>query len=219
MDVAIDFENPDTLYAAAYQRRCRGWGFSGGSPDSSRALNNLKKEMNKVKTILKKVPDVPEAISEHMNAISKELSDIHIKLIGDPKLSYRGMRFSVRGSLFMLGGSIGGYTGAPSARQVQQIKEKSGELKVLIEKINKIIENDIPKLNKLLNENNIPHLFPGKKIKLSIKNCIHQFRLFRQINRKAKQPNPSILPDSMIFSNLTSSNIFIIFHVFYNMEL
>lgn len=138
--------------------------------DSSRALNNLKKEMNKVETILKKVPDVPEAISEHMNAISKELSDIQIKLIGDPKLGYRGMRFSVRGSLFMLGGSIGGYTGAPSARQVQQIKEKSGELKVLIEKINKIIENDIPKLNKLLNENNIPHLFPGEKIKLSIKN-------------------------------------------------
>jgi len=32
VDVAIDPESPNTLYAAAYQRRRRGWGFSGGGP-------------------------------------------------------------------------------------------------------------------------------------------------------------------------------------------
>jgi len=34
VDVAIDLENPNTLYAAAYQRRRRGWGFNGGGPGS-----------------------------------------------------------------------------------------------------------------------------------------------------------------------------------------
>jgi len=34
VDVAIDPESPDTLYAAAYQRQRRGWGFSGGGPGS-----------------------------------------------------------------------------------------------------------------------------------------------------------------------------------------
>jgi len=34
VDVAMDPQNPDTLYAAAYQRRRRGWGFNGGGPGS-----------------------------------------------------------------------------------------------------------------------------------------------------------------------------------------
>lgn len=34
VDVAMDPENPETLYAAAYQRRRRGWGFNGGGPRS-----------------------------------------------------------------------------------------------------------------------------------------------------------------------------------------
>jgi hypothetical protein len=32
VDVAIDSSNPKILYAAAYQRRRRGWGFNGGGP-------------------------------------------------------------------------------------------------------------------------------------------------------------------------------------------
>jgi len=34
VDVAMDPGNPSTLYAAAYQRRRRGWGFNGGGPGS-----------------------------------------------------------------------------------------------------------------------------------------------------------------------------------------
>ncbi|MCK4363541.1 MAG: hypothetical protein KAW85_01955, partial [Candidatus Aminicenantes bacterium] len=34
VDVALDHENPNVLYAAAYQRRRRGWGFNGGGPGS-----------------------------------------------------------------------------------------------------------------------------------------------------------------------------------------
>jgi photosystem II stability/assembly factor-like uncharacterized protein len=34
IDVALDSGSPDTLYAAAYQRRRRGWGFCGGGPHS-----------------------------------------------------------------------------------------------------------------------------------------------------------------------------------------
>lgn len=34
VDVAVDPSNPDILYAAAYQRRRRSWGFHGGGPGS-----------------------------------------------------------------------------------------------------------------------------------------------------------------------------------------
>ena len=68
----------------------------------------------------------------------------------------------------MLGEAIGGYTAAPTDRQIQKIEEKKQELGGLIQRINKIIEESIPRLNKQLNENNIPHMLPGKTIKFSI---------------------------------------------------
>jgi hypothetical protein len=133
---------------------------------ATRASNNIRKEMKKQGSALKKIPGVPAAIHESIKAISKEIDDIRLKLIGDPKLGYRGMRLSVRGRFLMTGRSIGGYTGAPSEHHVQQIRKNSEELKTLIERINKIIEVDIPKLNELMNKNSIPHIFVGKKIRI-----------------------------------------------------
>jgi len=136
-----------------------------GSAD--RTSNNIKKKIADMEKTLKKVSDVPESITEKAKAISKEMEDIRLKLFGDPKLGWRGLRLSVRGRLLMVGRAVGGYTGTPSERQLQQIKKNSEELKALIKRINRVIEEDIPELNKLMNENNIPHLIPGEKIKIS----------------------------------------------------
>jgi len=132
---------------------------------ASRAVNDLEKQLGEVKKTLKKVSGVPEEISREIEASTKELADVKTKLLGDPTRGFSGMRFSVRGALFMLGREIGGYTEAPSPRQLERIEGKKGELKELIQRINKVIQEDIPRLNRMLNENNIPHLFPGKVIK------------------------------------------------------
>ena len=92
---------------------------------ASRTTDNIRKEIRKLKSTLKKVPDVPQEIKDQAEAISKEIDDIRLKLFGDPKLGFRGMRFSVRGRLLMLYRSIGRYTGAPSQRQINQIRIKS----------------------------------------------------------------------------------------------
>lgn len=133
---------------------------------ASRTTDTLRKEVNKLKQSLKRVPDVPGVISEKMEAVTKEIDDIRMKLLGDPKLGWRGIRFSVRGRLRMLSRSIGGYTAAPSQSQVQNIRKNSEELKTIVNRINNIIETDIPALNKLMNEHDIPRIFPGKKIKI-----------------------------------------------------
>ena len=134
---------------------------------ASRASDSIRKEIKKQEGALKKIPSAPESIHESLKAISKEIDDIRLKLLGNPELGRRGMRFSVRGRLLGLGRSIGGYTGAPSERQVQQISKDSEVLKTLIERINKIIEVDIPKLNELMNKNSIPRIFAGKKIRIN----------------------------------------------------
>ncbi len=130
------------------------------------AANRIKREIDRQLGVLKRVPDVPEAVSGKIKAVSKKIEDIQINLVGDPSLGWRGMRASVRGRILMVANSIGRYTGAPSEDQVREIKKGVEELKAIIEKINRIIEVDIPELNKLMNENNIPRIFVGEKIKI-----------------------------------------------------
>jgi photosystem II stability/assembly factor-like uncharacterized protein len=131
-----------------------------------KASDNLIKQLGELKKNLKKLPDVQESILEGIEAISKEIDDIRMKLMGDPKLSWQGLRRSLRGRIVMLGRDVEGYTSAPSPPQLQQIHKNSEQLKALVERMNKIIEEAIPSLNKLMSENKIPHLIPGEKIKI-----------------------------------------------------
>jgi len=133
---------------------------------TSGAADRLKSEMDKQVDVLKKIKDVPGVVSDKIKAVSEEIEDIRIKLLGDPELGWRGMRASVRGRISTAGRSIGGYTGAPSQDQLQQVKKNTEELMALIEKINRIIEVEVPALNRLMNENNIPRIFVGEKIKI-----------------------------------------------------
>jgi hypothetical protein len=136
---------------------------------ATKAVGDLEKEMDNVKKTLKKVAEVPENIKEQMEATAKELAEIKIKLAGDPEAGFQGRQFSIQGGLSMLGSAIGGYSEAPTDRQLQQIKEKQQELKTQIDRINKIIQEDVPRLNELLLANEIPHVFPVKIIKFNQK--------------------------------------------------
>jgi hypothetical protein len=133
---------------------------------SAKRTDSIRKEINKLKQALKKVSDIPEAISEKVETISKDMDDIRIELQGDPKLGWRGRRASLRGRIMMLFRSIGGYTAAPTQSQLAKLEKYREELKALVKRINVIIETEIAALNKLMNEHNIPRVFPGEKIKL-----------------------------------------------------
>ena len=109
--------------------------------------------------------DVPEAVTEAAKTVKDKAGNIRKKLFGDPDAGFSGMRESLRGRFLMLYRSIGGYTGAPTEAQLKQIRDDREALKTLLLEVNTIIETDIPRLNKLLNENNIPRLFVGDPIK------------------------------------------------------
>jgi hypothetical protein len=129
-----------------------------------RSTSKISKEITALKGALKKAADVPASITERVDSVEKESADIRKILLGDRSLGWRGMAYSVRGRTFMLSRSIGGFTGAPSERQLLQLERVSTELSDLIRRINRIIEKDIPELNRLLNEGNIPRLFVGEPI-------------------------------------------------------
>ena len=130
-----------------------------------RSTGKISKEIGALKKALKKTADVPAPISERIGIVEKEVADVRKALLGDRSLGWRGMVYSVRGQLSMLSRSVGGFTGAPSERQLLQLDRVSTELADLVQRINAVIEKDIPELNRLLNENNIPRLFVGEPIK------------------------------------------------------
>ena len=130
-----------------------------------KSVDDLNKELEKVQKTLKKVPEVHEDITKHVKATKEELEDIRVKLSGDPSLGFRGRSLSVQGGLSAVGSAIGGFTEAPTERQLQKIEEKQQDLEDLIERINRVIQENIPRLNELLIANQIPHVFPAKVIK------------------------------------------------------
>lgn len=132
---------------------------------ASRVTDRIRKEIATLKSDLKKVADVPEAITEAVKAVEEKVGSIRKKLFGDPEAGFSGMRESLRGRILMLYRSIGGYTGAPTDAQLKQIQDNREAFEALVRDVNTIIETDIPHLNKLLNENNVPRLFVGDPIK------------------------------------------------------
>jgi hypothetical protein len=66
--------------------------------------------------------------------------------------------------ILMLASSIEGYSGAPAEEQLKKLKTGIAELNSIVNRINKMIEENIPQINKLMSENNIQHLLAPEQI-------------------------------------------------------
>lgn len=125
---------------------------------TNKSLSTLSNSINSLKRDLKKVKDVSEVINKKIDSMTKEIEDIRIELNGDPKKGWRGMLSSLRGKLYTLGSSISSCVAPPSESQLKKINENIKKLESLINRTNILIKKEIPELNNLLNEQNIPRL-------------------------------------------------------------
>ncbi len=132
-----------------------------------KTLDTLRNQLEDADKITKKAPEAPAAVKDAIQDVKAKVQAARKELLGDPQAGFQGMRFSVRGRLLFLSRSIGGYTGAPSERQLQDIAKNTELLEALAGKVNAIIEEDIPRLNQLMDEHNIPYIAPVQKIKVS----------------------------------------------------
>ncbi|MGB7296546.1 MAG: hypothetical protein WBC70_13240 [Candidatus Aminicenantales bacterium] len=135
--------------------------------DAEKTLGSLRGRLDDAEEMTKKAPQAPSAVKEAIQEVKARVQDVRKEILGDPQAGFQAMRFSVRGRLLLLARSIGGYTGVPSDRQLQDIAKHTDRLKTLVEKINTIIDADIPRLNTLMDENGIPYIAPIEKIKVS----------------------------------------------------
>jgi photosystem II stability/assembly factor-like uncharacterized protein len=134
-----------------------------GSAD--RVTSSLKKQLDDVKAVLKKTPGLPDSAGAAVDEVLKKLDALRMELLGDPTAGFEAMRSTVRGRLFMLNRTIAGYTEAPSARQLDQIRTLGQKVKDIAGRVNAVIDQDLPRLNKMMNDLNVPRIVPEAKIK------------------------------------------------------
>lgn len=135
--------------------------------EAEKTLNSLRDQLEDAEGMIKKAAEAPSALKEAVQEVKNKVQAARKELLGDPQAGFRGMRDSVRGRLLMLARSVGGYTGAPSERQLRDIAANTEKLNTLVGTVNAIIVEDIPRLNTLMDESNIPYIGPVQKIKTS----------------------------------------------------
>jgi hypothetical protein len=114
----------------------------------------LSKQLAALEGTLGKMTGLPAAVLEAVKAVAKDVAAIQAE------------NATLRGQLTAVNRAIASPTGTvPTAKQLQQIQDASGKSKLLTEKVNAVIDVEWPRLNKLMNENGVPHLLPVTKIK------------------------------------------------------
>jgi len=132
---------------------------------------NIRRQLDKFYKNVEKKGKTPELVITAVKTFDEKFKKI--EEIAVPKdIGYRGsMEMALRGGsishLVMFSAmSIAGYPSRPTETDISMLKELSETVDTLVKRLNVIIREDIPNLNKVLVENKINPLKSPKEIKL-----------------------------------------------------
>jgi photosystem II stability/assembly factor-like uncharacterized protein len=135
----------------------------------------LKNQLGTLQESLKKAPSVPEAVTAAAKAMAEKVGQLEGKLsrtggvrtgLGSAGPPPRGTPTPLYLRLNRLYGSLESYTEAPSPEQLERAEALSQELRGLLGELNQLIEEDVPGLNRLINQNNVPQILTGKPVEV-----------------------------------------------------
>jgi photosystem II stability/assembly factor-like uncharacterized protein len=109
-------------------------------------------------------PSVPENIRKAAESLAKQVEEIHGKFVAPqqptgsagPPLQYAPPPFWQRVGRLMT--AIEGYTAAPTSQQMDEFQTLSKLLGETMERLRKLVDDDLANLNKMMNEAGIPHI-------------------------------------------------------------
>ncbi len=109
-------------------------------------------------------PKIPENIQKAADALAKQVDEISGKFVSPPQpmgsagppLTYTPPPFSQRIGRLM--GAVEGYTAAPTSQQAEEVETLSKQLSETMGRLQKLIDEDLASLNKMMNEAGIPHI-------------------------------------------------------------
>jgi len=135
----------------------------------------LKNQLSSLQDSLKKVPSVPEAVTAATKSLTEKVDQLEGKLsrtggrqtpLGAAGPPPRGTPTPLYVRLNRLYGGLESYSEAPSQEQLERIEGLSREARGLVAQLNTVIDEEVPSLNRLMNQNSVPQLQPGKRVEV-----------------------------------------------------
>ncbi len=133
---------------------------------SQRTVTGLKNSLTAAMDSWKQpgAPKIPENIQKAAEALGKQVEEIHAQFVAPqqplgsagPPLTYTPPPFSQRVGRLM--GAIEGYTAAPTSQEAEELETLSRLLGETTSRLQKLVDEDLASLNKLMNEAGIPHI-------------------------------------------------------------
>jgi len=139
---------------------------------AQRSVQNLRTQMTGLQDSLRRTPNVPREVNDAVKSVSDRVDDVSKKII--PVFDQSGsagppLPDAPRPILGRIGQMFNGldtYTAAPTADQVAKLSELSGELKGLVDQLNKLIDEAIPNLNKQIRDSGLSFINPGQRVSI-----------------------------------------------------
>ncbi len=142
------------------------------STDGDKVVQELQSQLRS----LEEKSSLPEEVSTAIESISRVLEKLERKLSRTGGLERRlgatgppppGRPVPLYPRLTGLYVSLNGYTKPPNQEQRERLRALSAELDGLLSDLNQVIEKEVPNLNQLLNQMNVPRIEPGRRIDLA----------------------------------------------------
>ena len=141
---------------------------SGGA--AQRAVQNLRTQMTSLQESLRRTPNVSKEVNDAVKSVSDRVDDVQKKIV--PVFDQSGSAGPplpdaprpVLGRIGQLFNGLDSYTSAPTPDQTAKLGELAGELRVLIDQLNKLIDEAVPNLNKQIRDNGVSFVNPGQRV-------------------------------------------------------
>ncbi len=132
-------------------------------------VKSIRRQIDKLKESKEEADAFPEQAEKALQVFEEKLSAFETDVV--PKgIGYRGsLEYALRGGsisemTLMLSLSIGSYPSKPTDTDVFMLEQLKGAVQELVMRMNALINEDIPELNKVLKESGIKTLRPPTKI-------------------------------------------------------
>jgi hypothetical protein len=123
-----------------------------------RALEGLRNQLTALQESLKKTPNVSGEINTAVKSVADKVNDLYAKTVNVPDTSGNAgpalpdAPRPIQNRIGGLANGLDGYTAVPTADESQRMDELAGELRALVEQVNKLLEETVPNLNKQMRD-------------------------------------------------------------------
>jgi photosystem II stability/assembly factor-like uncharacterized protein len=136
-------------------------------------INNLRLQLNPLQESLKRQANAPEAVNSTVNSLLEEVRELQRRLTpqsagpnaqeaagpADPAFAT-----AILPRINQLFGALDGYTEGPAARHNKQLQVFTDQLNSLLERVNRVITEGVPNLNRQIAESGLTPIKAGDTI-------------------------------------------------------